>query len=151
MIEPVPRNYPCLCPYLVVDGAVDAIGFYAEVLAATERMRLPGPSGKVVHAELAIGDSVLMLADPFPEMGARDPRAVGGSPVTLRVYVDEVDAVFTRAVARGATPLQEPSDRFYGDREAEFEDPWGHRWSIATHVEDVSPDEMARRAAALGP
>ena len=106
---------------------------------------MPGPEGKVGHAELSIGDSLIMLADEFPDMGARGRRSVGGSPVTVHVYVEDVDTTFERAIDAGATALRPVENKFYGDRGGEFEDPFGHRWSIATHVEDVSPEEMQRR------
>jgi PhnB protein len=148
-VAPVPEGYPRVSPYLHVDGAAGAIDFYTRVFGATERMRLQGPDGRVGHAELQVGESVIMLADEFPEMGALGPRRVGGTPVTIMVYVDDVDDACARAVALGATPLSAVEDRFYGDRSVEIEDPWGHRWTLATHVEDVPPDEMARRAAAM--
>jgi PhnB protein len=128
-----------------VDGAKAAIDFYTTVLGAKEKMTMPGPDGRVGHAELSIGDSLIMLADEFPDMGVRGPRSVGGSPVTIHVYVDDVDATYERAIDAGATALRPVEDKFYGDRGGEFEDPFGHRWSIATHVEDVSPEEMQRR------
>jgi len=135
-------------PHLIVDDAVAAIEFYAWVPGATERMRMPAPEDKVGHAELQVGDSVVMLADEFPGMDARGPKAVGGTPVTLYVYVEDVDSVFERAVQAGAKALRPVEDRFYGDRSGQFEDPFGHRWDVATHVEDVPPEEMAERAAA---
>jgi PhnB protein len=147
--KPVPDGYPCVTPYLVVDGAAKALDFYQRVFGATERMRMPGPSGKVGHAEISIGDSVIMLADEHPEMGARGPRAFGGSPVSLHVYVEDVDATVKTAVAAGAKLTRPVEDRFYGDRSGTLEDPFGHQWHVATHTEDVPPDEMARRAAAL--
>jgi PhnB protein len=143
----IPEGYPRLTPYLIVDGASDAIDFYSSVLGATERMRFPGPDGKVGHAELELGDSVIMLADEFPEMDARGPRALGGSPVSLLVYVEDVDGAFERAVQAGAIALRAVEDRFYGDRVGRFEDPYGHRWDVATHTEDVPPEEMSKRAA----
>ncbi|MGH3343539.1 MAG: VOC family protein [Carbonactinosporaceae bacterium] len=136
-----------MSPYLCVDGAAAAIEFYSSVLGVRERMRMPTPEGKVGHAELQIGDSLIMLADEFPEMGVRSPTSFGGTPVMLSVYVDDVDAVFARAVNAGATTLRPVEDQFYGDRTGQFEDPFGHRWSVASHVEDVAPDEMSRRAA----
>ncbi len=148
-VKPIPDGYPRVTPYLIVDGATEAIGFYAEVLGATERMRMPAPGGKVGHAELQIGDSLVMLADEFPDMGQLGPKTVGGTPVTISVYVEDVDAVCERARQAGATVMQPPTDQFYGDRSAQFEDPFGHRWNIATHVEDVPPDEMARRSAQM--
>lgn len=148
-VKPIPDGYPRVMPYLHVDGAAAAIDFYGEIFGAKERMRMAGPDGKVGHCELELGDSVIMLADEFPEMGAQSPKTIGGTPVTVMVYVDDVDTVFDRAVKAGATSLRPVEDKFYGDRGGEFEDRWGHRWSIATHIEDVAPDEMARRVAAL--
>jgi PhnB protein len=151
MTDPIPAGYPRVTPYLIVDGAGAAIEFCRSIFGATERMRMPAPDDKVGHAELEIGQSVIMLADEFPDMGARGPRAVGGTPVTLHVYVEDVDRVFDQAVAAGAKALRPVEDRFYGDRSGQFEDPFGHRWDVATHVEDVPPDEMAKRAAAAMP
>jgi PhnB protein len=148
MAKPIPDGYPRVTPYLIVDGASAAIDFYRSVLGATERMRMPAPDGRVGHAELEIGDSLIMLADEFPEMEARGPKAVGGTPVSLHVYVEDADGVFDRAIQAGARALQAVEDKFYGDRSGQFEDPFGHHWSVATHVEDVPPDEMAARAAA---
>ena len=148
-VKPIPEGYPQVTPYLCVEGASAAIDFYREVFGATERMRMPAPEGKIGHAELQIGDSVIMLSDEYPEMGQRSPKAFGGSPVTISVYVDDVDAVFERAVRAGAKELRGVQDQFYGDRSGQFEDPFGHKWSVATHVEDVSPDEMNRRVEAM--
>jgi PhnB protein len=145
VVNPIPDMYPRVMPYLYIDGAKAAIDFYTSVLGAGVRMTMPGPDGKVGHAELSIGDSVIMLADEFPDMGARGPKAVGGSPVTIHVYVEDVDATFEKALSAGATALRPLEDKFYGDRGGEFEDPFGHRWSIASHIEDVTPDEMERR------
>ena len=147
MTSPVPDGYPRLMPYLIVDDAEAAIKFYGDVLGATERMRMPGPDGRIGHAELGIGDSVLMLADENPEMGVRAPRRIGDNPVMMYVYVDDVDGAFERALAAGAKTVRELEDRFYGDRAGQLEDPFGHRWDIATHTEDVSEAEMAKRAA----
>lgn len=149
-VKPIPEGYPRVTPYLCIDGASAAIDFYSTVLGATERMRMPAPDGKIGHAEILIGDSVIMLADEFPEMDTRSPKSLGGTAVTMSVYVDDVDAIFERAVTAGATPLRPVEDQFYGDRMGQFEDPFGHRWSVATHVEDVPPDEIARRAAEAG-
>ena len=146
-VKPVPEGYPTVTPYLAVAGANDAIDFYRKVLGARERMRMPAPDGKVGHAELQLGDSMIMLADEFPDIGHRGPKSLGGTPVTLSVYVENVDEVFERALAEGATQLRPVENQFYGDRTGQFEDPFGHRWSVATHVEDVPPDEMERRAA----
>jgi PhnB protein len=146
-VKPIPDGYPRVSPYLCVNGGTAALDFYKSVFGATERMRMPAPDGRIGHAELQFGDSVIMLADEYPEMGIRSPRAVGGTPVTISVYVEDVDAVFNRAVAAGAKSLRAVETQFYGDRSGQFEDPFGHRWSVATHVEDVAPDEMERRAA----
>jgi PhnB protein len=148
MTQPIPEGYPRVTPYLIVDGASAAIDFYTSVLGATERMRMSAPDDRVGHAELEIGDSVIMLADESPEMDARSPRAVGGTPVSLHVYVEDADGAFERAIGAGATALQQVEDKFYGDRSGSFEDPFGHRWHVATHVEDVPPGEMEKRAAA---
>ena len=145
-VKPIPENYPRVMPYLVVDGGADAIEFYTKVLGATERMRMDGPGGKVGHAELQLGDSVIMLADAFPDMGYGSPKTVGGTPVTISVYVEDVDKTFAAALQAGAKELRAVENAFYGDRTGQFEDPFGHRWSVATHVEDVPPDEMAKRA-----
>jgi PhnB protein len=136
-------------PYLVVDGAAQAIDFYTQVLGATERMRMGGPEGRVGHAELEFGDSLVMLADEYPEMGYIGPKKIGGTAVTIGVYVEDVDKVFDAAVKAGAKSLRPVENQFYGDRSGQFEDAWGHRWNIQTHVEDVPPDEMAKRAAAM--
>jgi PhnB protein len=146
-VKPIPDAYPQVTPYLSVDDAQAAIDFYGTVFGATERSRLPAPGGKIGHAELQLGDSVIMLADEFPEMGIRGPKAIGGTPVTLSVYVEDVDGVVERAVEAGATIVRPIEDQFYGDRSGQFQDPFGHRWSVATHVEDVSDDDMAKRAA----
>jgi PhnB protein len=148
MVKPIPDGYPRVTPHLIVDGASAAIDFYTSVLGATERMRMPAPEDRVGHAELEIGDSVIMLADESPEMDAHGPKSVGGTPVSLHVYVEDVDAVFDRAIEAGAKALRPVEDRFYGDRSGGFEDPFGHRWDVATHVEDVPPNEMEKRAAA---
>jgi len=148
-VNPIPEGYPQVIPYLYVDGAGAAIDFYAKVLGTKERMRMGGPDGKVGHAELELGDSVIMIADEFPDMGAKGPKSVGGSPVTISLYVEDADGVFEKAIAEGATELRPPTDQFYGDRTAQFEDPWGHRWNVGTHVEDVPPDEMEKRAQAM--
>ena len=150
MAKPIPEGYPRVTPYLIVDGASAAIEFYREVLGATERMRMPAPDDKVGHAELQIGESLVMLADEAPGMDSLGPKSVGGTPVMLHVYVEDADSVFERAVQAGAKALRQVEDRFYGDRSGEFEDPFGHRWSVATHVEDVPPEEMEKRMAAAG-
>ena len=147
-VKPIPDGYPQVTAYLCIDGAGDAIEFYSNVLGATLRGdHMEAPGGKIGHAELSLGDSLIMLSDEFPEMGVQSPKTLGGSPVTMSVYVEDVDAVFDRAVQAGATPLRAVEDQFYGDRSGQFEDPFGHRWSVATHIEDVAPDEMQRRVA----
>lgn len=148
-VKPIPDGYPQVSPYLIVDGASQAIDFYTKVLGATERMRMGAPGGKVGHAELQFGDSVVMLADEFPDMGYRGPKALGGTPVTIGVYVEDVDKTFDAAIKAGAKELRPVENQFYGDRSGQIEDAWGHRWSISTHVEDVPPEEMQRRAAAM--
>jgi PhnB protein len=146
-VDPIPKNYPRVTPYLCVDGAADAIEWYRDVLGFQERGRMNGPDGKVGHAELELDGSVLMMADPFPG-GEQPPKALGGSPVFMMVYVTDVDDVFARAIKAGATEIAAPQDQFYGDRSGQFEDPFGHRWNVASHIEDVPPDEMEKRAAA---
>jgi PhnB protein len=146
-VQPIPNGYPRVSPYLHVDGADAALAFYKEVFGATERVRMPGPDGRIGHAELELGDSLIMLADENPDWGVRGPKAFGGSPVTVSVYVEDVDAAFERALSAGATVVQPVENQFYGDRSGQFEDPFGHRWNVATHVEDVPPEEMAERAA----
>jgi PhnB protein len=148
MAQPIPDDYPRLTPYLIVDDAGAAIDFYSSVLGASERTRMAGPDGRVGHAELDIGDSMIMLADEPPNMGVVGPRTVGGTPVTLHVYVEDVDDVFGRALDAGAKALRPLENKFYGDRSGQFEDPFGHRWDVASHVEDVPPEEMAKRAEA---
>lgn len=144
-VSPFPAGYPRICPGISCAGAAAAIDFYTAVFGATERMRMPGPDGTVAHCELLVGDSVLMVGDPAPEMGFLDPKAVGGSPVNLMVYLADADAAFAAAIAAGATEINPMTDQFYGDRSGAFEDPWGHRWTVATHIEDVTPEEMQRR------
>ena len=150
-VKPVPEGYHAVTPYLICGGAAEAIEYYKDVFGATEVMRIPGPGGKIGHAELQLGDSRVMLADEHVEMGFRGPRSIGGSAVLLTVYVPDVDDVFRRAVAKGGKELQPVDDKFYGDRMGTFEDPWGHLWSVGTHIEDVSPEEMERRARAQQP
>jgi PhnB protein len=152
MVKPIPDGYPRVTPYLIVDGAAAAIDFYSAVLGAAQRGdRMETPDGKVGHAELTVGDSLIMLADEAPDWGAVGPRTVGGTPVTIHLYVEDVDDVFGKAVAAGATEVQPVTDQFYGDRSGTFEDPWGHKWNVASHVEDVPPEEMTERAkAAMG-
>lgn len=145
-VKPIPDGYHAVTPYLVVDGAAQALEFYKEVFGATEQMRMAGPDGRIGHAEMRIGDSVVMLADEVPDMGYRGPKAYGGSALSLMVYVDDVDATFRRALAAGAIERRAVQNQFYGDRSGTLEDPFGHTWTVSTHVEDLSPEEMARRS-----
>jgi PhnB protein len=147
-VKPIPDGYPRVTPYLAVDGASDAIEFYTKVFGATERMRMGAPGGKIGHAELEVGDSLIMLADEFPETDHRGPKLVGGTPVMISIYVEDVDDVFKRALDEGARELRPVENQFYGDRTGQLEDPFGHRWSVATHVEDVPAEEMEERATA---
>ena len=147
-VKPIPDDYPQVVPYLCVDGAAAAIDFYRAVFGATERMRMSEPDGRLGHAELVIGSAVIMLSDEFPDLGILGPKAIGGTPVTMSLYVENVDEVYARAVDAGATALRPVTNQFYGDRAGRFEDPFGHRWSVATRIEDLSPQEMADRAAA---
>lgn len=146
MAKAIPEGYHSLTPYLVIKGASDAIEFYKRAFGATEIMRMPSPDGRIGHAELAIGDSKLMLADEYPEMGHRSPQSIGGTGVSLMLYLDKVDEVFKRALAAGAKEVQPIKDQFYGDRSGTLQDPFGHVWTISTHVEDVPPEEMRKRA-----
>jgi PhnB protein len=146
----IPDRYHNVTPYLIVNDAAAAIEFYKKAFGATELMRMPKPNGKIGHAEIKIGDSPIMLADESPEIGARSPRSFGGSPVSILLYVEDVDSTFTKAVNGGAKVQRPVANQFYGDRTGGVEDPFGHVWYIATHVEDVSPEEMKKRAAAAG-
>jgi PhnB protein len=146
-VRAVPEGYHSVTPYLAVDDGARAIAFYKEAFGATEVMRMPGPGGKIGHAEIRIGDSRIMLADEYPDMGFRSPKAYGGSPVGLHLYVEDVDDVARQAIAAGAKELRPVKDQFYGDRTGSLEDPFGHVWHIATRKEDLSPDELKRRAA----
>lgn len=150
MTKAIPDGYHTLTPYLIVNGGAKALEFYGRALGAVERDRMQDPSGKVRHAEITIGDSRIMLADEHPEIGALSPQTIGGSPVSLHLYVEDVDAVVARAVAAGATLTRPVADQFYGDRVGGVTDPFGHRWFIATHKEDLTMDEIRRRAAAQG-
>ena len=147
-VKPTPEGYHSVTPYLIIKGAADAIEFYKRAFGATELLRMPHPDGRVGHAEIKIGDSPVMLADEFPEMGHKSPTTLGGSPVSLMIYVDDVDTVFNRAIAEGAKSDRPLETKFYGDRSGSLTDPFGHLWHIATHVEDVSEEEMQKRAAA---
>lgn len=147
--KPIPEGYHSITPYLSVQGAAEAIAFYKKAFGAKEVMRMPGPKGKIGHAEIQIGDSRIMLADEFPEMNFRSPRSVGGTPVNIHLYVENVDKVMKKALASGAKAVRPVADQFYGDRGGSLEDPFGHIWHIATHIEDVPTKELKKRAAAL--
>jgi len=147
-VRPIPDGYHTIIPYLSIKGAAAAIEFYKEAFGATESMRLAQPDGRIGHAELQLGDSRIMLADEFPDLDFPSPLSLGGSPVHLHVYVPDVDAVVSRALAAGATLERPVEDQFYGDRTGTVADPYGHVWHVATHTEDVPPDELRRRAAA---
>ena len=142
----IPKGYAAVTPYLIVKGAAQAIDFYKKVFGATEVMRMNGPDGRIGHAELSIGGSHIMLADEHPEMGHQSPLTLGNSPVSFLVYVEDVDATVGRAVADGAKILKPVADQFYGDRMGFIQDPFGHRWGVATHKEDLSEEEMRERA-----
>jgi PhnB protein len=146
MPQPVPEGYNTVTPYLAVEDAAAAIDFYRRAFGATERVRMPGPDGKVMHAELEIGDSLVMLSDPFPQASTTPPKELGGSSASVFLYVEDTDALYRQAVDAGGTSLMEPDDMFWGDRFASLQDPFGHTWTIATHVEDVSPEELERRS-----
>ena len=148
MVEPVPEGYHSLTPYLILSGASEAIAFYKEALGASEVMRMDDPGGKIHHAEISIGGSRVMLADEHPEIQALSPKTIGGSPVSIHLYVEDVDAAVERAVTAGAKLIRPVADQFYGDRVGGIEDPFGYRWFIATHKEDLTMDEIRRRAAA---
>jgi PhnB protein len=149
--NPIPASYRRITPCLVVRGAAKALDFYAEVFGATERMRFPGPDGSIAHAEIQIGDSVLIVEDEDPQRGTAAPPAGGlpGTPVFQFIFVEDVDAVVARAVELGAALKRAPEDQFYGDRDGFIIDPFGHGWTVASHVEDVTAEEMSRRMAAL--
>jgi PhnB protein len=146
MTKPIPEGYHTVTPYLTLDDAAGAIDFYKKAFGAKERMRMEAPGGKIGHAELQIGDSIVMLADAFPQSSTQPPRELGGTTAGVFLYVDDVDAVAQKAVDAGATVTMEVADQFWGDRFGSLQDPFGHSWSIATHVEDVPPEEMAERA-----
>jgi len=148
-VKPIPDGYEGATPYLCIKGAAEAIEFYKKAFGATETLRLAAPDGKVGHAEIKIGRAAIMLADEYPEMGVLSPKTLGGSPVTIHLYVQDVDALARQAEAAGIKVLRPVADQFYGDRGGKFEDPFGHAWFLSTHKEDVSPEEMHRRAAAM--
>jgi PhnB protein len=148
-VSPVPAGYHTVTPYLIVGGAAQALAWYTQAFGARELMRLPGPNGKIGHAEIKIGDSRIMLADEAPAHDARAPAAFGGSPVSMLLYLPDVDATIARAAAAGATIKTPAEDKFYGDRMGTLLDPFGHTWHIGTHIEDVTAEEIERRLAAM--
>jgi PhnB protein len=147
-VQPVPEGYHTVTPYLTVDDAEAAIDFYGRAFGAKERTRMASPDGRIAHVELEIGDSVVMLSDPFPQFATRPPKELGGTSVGVFLYVENVDETFKQAVDAGATSASEPEDQFWGDRFGSLTDPFGHSWQIATHVEDVPPEELEERAKA---
>ena len=149
-VQPIPAGYHTATIYLIIKGAAKAIEFYKKAFGAVELMRIEGPNGTVGHAEIKIGDSPIMLGDEFPEMGHKSPTTLGGSGAGIMLYLKDCDTVFNRAIAEGATVLKPLADQFYGDRSGTVIDPFGHKWTISTHIEDVSPEEMERRHGELG-
>jgi PhnB protein len=147
-VKPIPEGYHTVTPYLAVDDAAEAIEYYKKAFGAKERARMEAPEGRIGHAELEIGDSLVMLSDPFPQATTRSPKELGGTSASIFLYVEDVDAVVKQAVDTGSTITMEVADQFWGDRFGSVQDPFGHLWSIATHVEDVPPEEMAERAKA---
>jgi len=148
-VKPIPDGYHSVTPYLIVDDAARAIEFYKKAFSAVELMRMPAPGGKIGHAEIRVGDSPIMLADESPEMGHRSARTLGGSPISLMVYVEDVDARVAQAVAAGGKLVRPVANQFYGDRTGGVDDPFGYHWYLATHVEDVPPEEMKKRMAKM--
>jgi len=148
-VKPIPDGYSAVTPYLFIQGATKALDFYKQIFGAVERLRIPGPNSTVGHAEISINGAVIMLADECPSIHARSPQAVGGTPVMIHLYVHDVDAVVSKAVAAGAKLLDPVQDKFYGDRSGSILDPFGHLWGVATHTEDVSQEELQKRLAAF--
>lgn len=147
--QPIPDDYRAVTPYLIVQGAAAAIEFYKKAFGAKEFLRMPSPDGKIMHAEVRIHGAPVMLADEFPKMGALSPQSVGGTPVYLLLYVEDVDAVFQQAVSAGAEVVRPVQDQFYGDRSGTLTDPFGHQWNLATHKEDVPEEELKRRMESM--
>ena len=148
-VNPIPEGYPQVIPYLSIKGAAKAIDFYTNVFGFKELVRMGGPDDKIGHAEMKLGDSVIMLSDEFDDMGNKSPKTIGGSPVTISLYVEDVDTIFKKAIENGAKEITPLDNQFYGDRSGQFEDPFGHRWNVSSHIEDVSPEEMEKRMAAM--
>ena len=150
-VKKIPAGYHTVTPYLIVSGAAEAIDFYKRAFNAEERVRMPGPDGRIMHAEIQIGDSHVMLGDEFPQMGVKSPRSIGGTPVGICLYVEDVDKIYKQAIAAGGKEERPLQNQFYGDRSGTLFDPFGHKWTVATHIEDVSPEEMQKRMAAMKP
>ena len=148
-VHHIPHGYHSVTPYLHIKGAADAIEFYKKALGATELLRMAGPDGKIGHAEIQIGDSPIMMADEHPDFQSLGPQTLNGTSVGIMIYVEDVDSVFEKALAAGAKMLRPVEDKFYGDRSGTLQDPFGHVWHVSTHIEDVSPEEMAKRAEAF--
>lgn len=148
-VKPIPEGYHSVTPYLIIDGASAAIDFYKKAFGATELFRMEH-EGKIGHAEIKIGDSPVMLSDEQPQIGYKGPKSMGGTPVSLMIYVDDVDTVYKRAIESGGVEVKALQDQFYGDRSGTLTDPFGHVWTVATHKEDVTPDEIEKRLAAMG-
>jgi len=148
-VRPIPEGHRTVTPYLAIKNAAEALEFYRKAFGASERYRLMMPDGRVGHAEIGLGDSIVMLSDEFPEFGGKAPDALGGSPVSMHLYVEDVDAFFKKAVAAGASVRKPVMDQFYGDRSGQLADPFGHLWWVATHKEDVAPEEMQKRVQAM--
>ena len=146
---PIPAGYHTVTPYLAIKNAVKALEFYKTTFGATETSKLMLPDGRLGHAEIRLGDSVIMLSDEFPEYGGKSPETLGGSPVSIHLYVEDVDVFFKRALAAGAKERKPITDQFYGDRSGQLEDPFGHLWWVATHREDVAPEELRKRVQAM--
>jgi PhnB protein len=144
-VQPVPEGYHTITPYLAVDDASAAIDYYRRAFGAKERVRMSGPGDSIMHAELEIGDSLVMLSDPFPQASTRNPKELGGTSASIFVYVDNIDELYKQAIDAGASSLMEPDDMFWGDRFGSVQDPFGHSWTIATHIEDVAPEELEKR------
>ena len=147
-VSPIPEGYHSVTPYLVIKNAAAAIEFYKKAFGAVELFRMPAPGSKIRHAEIKIGDSPVMLADEYPDMGFKGPESFGGTPVSLMIYVDDVDKIYPQAIAAGGKELRPLQNQFYGDRSGTLIDPFGHVWTIGTHVEDISEEELAKRAEA---
>ena len=149
-VKPIPEGYHSVTPYLIIKGAAEAIEYYKKSFGATELFRMPTPDGKIGHAELKIGDSPIMLSDEHPDLGHVGPQTLGGTSVGIMIYVDDVDTIYKRAISGGGQEIKPLQDQFYGDRSGTLKDPFGHMWTVATHVEDVAPEEMQKRMAAAG-